>query len=288
VDIVPFKTCTYDCIYCQLGRTTRKTTRRDSFAPVEEVVRELRDALKRVPRPDYITISGSGEPTLHSNLAELVARIKEATDVPVAILTNGSLFFRSDVREACRFADLVIPSLDAGDESMFHYVNRPHESLSCDEVVQGLVDFRNGFDREIWLEVFLLGGATATPAEVLKIKEHVDRIKPNRIQVNTVVRPPSEEFAFPAGKGELASLCKLFGERSEVIESFIHHHRTEEFKVCREDILAVVTRRPCSIDDISSGLMMNKNEVLKYLNDLVSHGLVKYTYQNGDLYYTKG
>lgn len=288
VDIVPFKTCTYDCIYCQLGRTTQKTVRRASFAPVPDVMRELKDALNRLPRPDYITISGSGEPTLHSNLGTLVGRIKEVTDIPVAILTNGSLLFKSDVRGACRQADLVLPSLDAGDESMFQYVNRPHESLSLEQVVQGLVQFREEHNKAIWLEVLFLGGVTGMPAEALKIKKHVDRIGPDKIQLNTVVRPPTEEFAFPVGEEELVSLCKLFGERTEVIAPYVDHRRTEEFEARREDVLALVARRPCSINDISRGLMMNNNEVLKCLNDLVSHGLVRHTYQSGDLYYMKG
>lgn len=287
VDIVPFKTCTYDCIYCQLGRTTRKTVRPASFAPVEKVIREVRDALEQVPRPDYVTLSGSGEPTLHSELGQIISRIKDVTDVPVAIITNGSLFFKSEVRDACRLADLVIPSLDAGDESMFQYVNRPHESLSFEQVCQGLVDFRQESTNEMWLEVLLLGGATATPAEALKIKEHVARIQPEKIYLNTVVRPASEEFALAGTPEELSRLCKLFGDRAEVIASFPDRHITQEFKARREDILALIARRPSSIDDISIGLMMNRGELLKVLNALVAEGVIEYTYRNGNVYYVK-
>lgn len=287
VDIVPFKICSYDCVYCQLGRTTQKTVRRASFVPIEDVIRELGNTLERIPRPDYVTISGSGEPTLHAELGELVARVKEITDVPVAILTNGSLLFKPEVREACREADLVIPSLDAGDDSMFRYVNRPHESLSFDRVVQGITEFRKEYDKEIRLEVFLLGGVTATPPEVLKIKECADRIQPDKIELNTVVRPAAEEFAFPVAAEELGRLCKLFGERAEVIASFTPHRQTEEFKARRDDIMALVARRPCSIEDIANGLMLNKNELLKYLSELVSRNVIRYTYRNGHVYYMK-
>ncbi len=288
VDIVPFKTCTYDCIYCQLGRTTQKTVRRASFAPVQEVVAELTDTLGQIPRPDYVSISGSGEPTLHAEIGELVARIKEITDVPVALLTNGSLFFIPEVREACRAADLVIPSLDAGDDSLFRYVNRPHESLSFDEVVNGLVEFRSEYSGQMWLEVFLLGGVTAVVHEVMKIKQHADRIKPDRIQLNTVVRPAAEEYAFPVAAEEMANLCKLLGEHAEVIPSFAPKPGSEESKALRDDILALVARRPCSVEDIANGLMMNRAHVLKYLDNLVSERLVTYTLRNRRVYYKKG
>lgn len=288
VDVIPFKTCTYDCIYCQLGRTTQKTVCRSPQAPVEDIVREVQDASKRVPRPDYVTISGSGEPTLHSELGEIISRVKSLTDVPVAIITNGSLLFQEEVRRACRMADLVVPSLDAGDEAMFQYVNRPHESLSFGEVVDGLAEFRGEYRGQMWLEVFLLGGVTAVADEVLKIKEHADRIKPDRIQLNTVVRPAAEEYAFPVAAEEMAKLCRLLGERAEVIAPFAPKSGGEESKALRDDILALVARRPCSVEDIANGLMMNRAHVLKHLDDLVSERLVTYTLRNRCVYYKKG
>jgi wyosine [tRNA(Phe)-imidazoG37] synthetase (radical SAM superfamily) len=288
VDIVPFKACTYDCIYCQLGRTTQKTVGRSPLAPVEDIIREVQDTLKRMPRPDYVTISGSGEPTLHSELGEIISRVKSLTDVPVAIITNGSLLFQEEVRKACVTADLVVPSLDAGDDAMFQYVNRPHESLSFGEVVNGLVEFRRGYSGQMWLEVFLLGGVTAVVDQVLKIKEHADRIRPDRIQLNTVVRPAAEEYAFPVAAEEMAKLCKLFGGGAEIIPSFSPKPGSEESGVLRDDILALVARRPCSVEDIANGLMMNRAHVLKHLDDLVSRRLVTYTLRNGRVYYKKG
>jgi wyosine [tRNA(Phe)-imidazoG37] synthetase (radical SAM superfamily) len=285
VDIVPFKTCTFDCIYCQLGRTTNKTVCRSPLAPVEDIVRDVRDALKRVPRPDYVTISGSGEPTLHSELGEIISRIKSLTDVPVAIITNGSLLFQEEVRKACDMAELIVPSLDAGDEAMFQYVNRPHESLSFADVVEGLVQFRREYRGEIWLEVFLLGGVTAVVREVMKIKEHADRIQPDRIQLNTVIRPAAEEYAFSVPAEEMAKLAGLLGERAEVIVPFVPRSDSEESTALRDDILALVARRPCSVEDIANGLMMNRAHVLKHLDELVSKRLVTYTLRDGRVYY---
>ncbi|NQT19895.1 MAG: radical SAM protein, partial [Planctomycetes bacterium] len=137
VDVVPLKTCSYDCIYCQLGNTTCKTVERKEWVPLDDVVLELKDRLSS--RPDYITLSGSGEPTLYSRVAELIDRIKVMTDVPVAVLTNGSLLWQEEVRRQLMKADLVIPSLDAGDEVMFRLVNRPHEDVSFERMLAGLV-----------------------------------------------------------------------------------------------------------------------------------------------------
>jgi len=147
IDFVPFKTCSYDCIYCQLGRTTAKTVDRKEYFPVEAVLNELKEKLKKVSPPDYITLSGSGEPTLHSRISDIISGIKEFSDIPVAVLTNGSLLWINEVRDAISGADLVIPSLDAGSEETFLRVNRPHSRIVFKEMVDGLCLFREGFCR---------------------------------------------------------------------------------------------------------------------------------------------
>ena len=136
VDLVPFKTCTYDCIYCQLGRTTNKTIERRQWVPMELVLEELEKKLDS--RPDYITLSGSGEPTLFTPLDKLIEGIRSLTDIPVAVLTNGSLLGSAEVRHKLAGADLVIPSLDAGNEVAFRLVNRPHEALAFERLLAGL------------------------------------------------------------------------------------------------------------------------------------------------------
>ena len=160
VDLVPFKTCSYDCIYCQLGRTSCKTVERKQWVPLDDVLAELKEKLST--RPDYITLSGSGEPTLFWRTGELIDRIKAMTDVPVAVLTNGSLLWCKDVRDQLTNADLVIPSLDAGDQSMFRAVNRPHEDISFERMLDGLIAFRKAFGGQYWLEIMLLAGHTAS------------------------------------------------------------------------------------------------------------------------------
>lgn len=164
IDVVPYKTCSYNCIYCQLGRTTCKTIERQERVGWELILDELRRSLDT--RPDYITFSGSGEPTLYAGLGELIERIKSVTSVPIAVLTNGSLLWRPDVRQDLQQADLVIPSLDAGDELHFQGVNRPHRSLSLEQVVEGLIAFRREFSGKYWLEVLVVAPWTSGRAQV--------------------------------------------------------------------------------------------------------------------------
>jgi len=148
IDIVPFKVCTLDCIYCQLGKTALTTIERKEYTPVESVLTELKEALAEGLQADYITIAGSGEPTLNSRLGELIDGLKNLTNIPVAVLTNGTLFYREDVRVDCSRADVIMPSLDAGDEHTFQRINRPNSVISIEKLISGagsLFDRRNKY-----------------------------------------------------------------------------------------------------------------------------------------------
>ena len=284
VDLVPYKTCTYDCIYCQLGPTTCKTVERKEWVPLDEVIAELEEKL--AGNPDYVTLSGSGEPTLFSRLDELIGRIKSITDVPVAVLTNGSLLWREDVRRQLRDADLVIPSLDAGDQKMFELVNRPHVGIPFGLMLEGLIDFRREFRGEYWLEVFAVGDRdTDMAAELARVAKHVARIKPNRVQLNTITRPAAEEYAVGAAAEELPKLAAIFNPPAEVIAEFRGVHQESEFVAGRNEVLDLLRRRPCSIDDIAGGLDMHLNEVVKYVEELAAENLLEKTLVSGKLYY---
>jgi wyosine [tRNA(Phe)-imidazoG37] synthetase (radical SAM superfamily) len=283
VDLVPYKTCTYDCIYCQLGRTTDKTVERKERLRWEPVLDQIKQKLQS--RPDYITLSGSGEPTLHARLGELIERIKTITRIPVAVLTNGSLLWRADVRRELREADLVIPSLDAGDELRFRHINRPADSISFSQVVDGLVAFRREFDGQYWLEVFLLAGYTSTETEVRKIAALVRRINPDRVHLNTVTRPPAESFAAPVARERLARLAGLFEPRAEVIADYAQAAPQEQAGVGAKDILEMLRRRPCSVSDITLALGLCANEVLKQLEVLSRQKLIERSIGRQGVYY---
>ena len=283
VDLVGFKTCTYDCIYCQLGRTTNRTIERRQWVPLDDVLAELEKKL--TANPDYITLSGSGEPTLYSRLDELIEGIRSITDTPIAVLTNGSLFGDHAVRAQLMNADLVIPSLDAGHEAMFRAVNRPHDNISFDRMFEGLIEFRREFRGQYWLEVLLLAGRNAIAAEVEKLAYCVRLIKPDRVQLNTVTRPPAEDYAASVQRPRLNELAEMFDPHAEVIADFRGLYKHSEFAAGREGVADLLRRRPCSIEDLADGLGMHRNEVVKYVEELTGRKLLEQLLVDGKLYY---
>ena len=242
---------------------------------MDEVVAELKAALSS--RPDYITLSGSGEPTLYSRTGELIDSIKTMTDVPIAVLTNGSLLWQPAVRSQLMGADLVIPSLDAGDGPMFQAVNRPHPEITFEQMLQGLIAFRNEYRGQYWLEVFLVAGHNEADAEVRRIAECVGRIRPHRVQLNTVTRPPAEDRALAVDRRRLEALAAAFDPPAEVIADFqaVALSQRREFAAGREAILELLRRRPCSLQQVADGLGMHLNEVVKIIEGLRAEELLE-------------
>ena len=283
VDLVPYKTCTYDCIYCQLGKTDNKTPERKEWVPLAEVLGQIRENLKH--QPDYITLSGSGEPTLYSKLGQLLRGIKQMTDIPVAVLTNGSLLWQPQVRSELQQADLVMPSLDAGSIQKFRYVNRPCDGIEFEKMVQGLIQFREEYSGKYWLEVLIMAGITTPESEIRKMAEYIKQIRPDRVLVNTVARPPVEEYAEPVPERQLKALALQLSENAEVIADYTGVHQKKEFTAQRSDVLEMLHRRPCTVEDISSGLEIHRNEAVKYIEELLHRGLIKKRIQNRQTYY---
>ena len=286
IDLAPFKKCTYDCIYCQLGRTTDKTVEPKTYATSDAICSELERKLSFGLPPDYISLAGSGEPTLNAGIGELIDKIKAMTNIPVAVLTNGSLLWRDGVRAALMAADLVLPSLDAGDEAMFQYVNRPHPDISFDKMIDGLSDFVRLYQGPVWLEVFLLAGVTAIPGEIGKIDALLRKIRPARVQLNTVTRPPAEAFACPVSEEQMKSLKGMFSQTVEIISRHVpaesSNLRTGQSAA---DILSLLRRRPCTLEGVSSGLAMQPSEALKQLDELCRSGAVKVVQTHEGLFY---
>jgi len=259
---------------------------RQEYFPVDAVLKEIEEKLKKVSSPDYITLSGSGEPTLHSRISDIISGIKKFSDIPVAVLTNGSLFWIDEVRDAVSGADLIIPSLDAGSEETFLRVNRPHGGILFKEMVEGLHSLREEFMGPVWLEVFITGGVTDTEDEVSKIKNLVDYIAPELVQLNTTVRTPAEEFAGLVNREKMEEISAFFGRNCEVIADYAKVHSLGEFSSTREDVLELVKLRPCSIDDISAGLGLHRNEVVKYVQELVDKKLISMERRHGKRLYS--
>ena len=276
VDIIPPKICSYNCIYCQLGCTTIQTVRREEYIPSAEVLEEVEKKLKEKRKPSYISLAGSGEPTLNSGIGSIIKGIKELTDIPVTVLTNGSLLWMDEVKEDLMGADIVLPSLDAGDAPNFRYVNRPHRRISYTAMVRGIADFTRSFPGRVWLEVFLMGGITDTPAEVRKIAGKAKMISPDLIQLNTVCRPPAEHFSMAVPYDSMLQLRSLFSGKAEIISRAGPAELVGELldEARGEDILDMISRRPCTSEDVSTGLGIHLAEAVKHLQELVNSGRV--------------
>lgn len=285
IDLVPFKVCSYDCIYCQLGRTTKRTIERADFFRLDEILWEVDGAMESGPGQDVITLSGSGEPTLYSRLGELIPALKKRTGLPLAVLTNGSLLWDPQVREDLSEADLILPSLDAGDERLFRYVNRPHPAIAFDRMIQGLVDFRKQYTGKLWLEVFLLAGVTAMEAEVKNIARIAQSISPDRVQLNTVTRPPAEGFAHPVPPERMELLAAAFGGTAEVLGAARKKPGPTTRSTTEARILELIRRRPCALEDIAGGLGIHPLEALKLAESLVKSGQASATCHGTETFY---
>jgi wyosine [tRNA(Phe)-imidazoG37] synthetase (radical SAM superfamily) len=285
IDIVPFKICSQDCIYCELGPTTEKSIERKDYAPIEDILAELKERLAEGLSVDFITITGSGEPTLNSRLGELVEKIKKITKIPVAILTNGTLFYRQDVRADCAKADVVVPSLDAGDEGVFEKINRPHPDINIEKLILGLCSFRDEYHGQIWLEVFLVEGVNTGVEQIAEIKEAIKRIRPDKIQLNTAVRPTAEAGIERVKPERLADIAKELGENCEVVTDFSAARRHKKAQSKAEYVLSMLKRRPCSIEDICSGLGISREEAQKYIVQFEQQGVIDSEIKNGIIFF---
>jgi len=288
VDIVPMKVCTLDCVYCQLGRTTEKSTVRREFVDIDAVIAEVKSRLAEGVRTDYITIGGSGEPTLNSRLGDLIDGLHKVTEVPIAVLTNGTLFYRDDVRAECARADVVIPSLDAGDAAAFEVVNRPARDISIEKLVSGLSAFRDEFAGQIWLEVFIVPGVNTSPEQVRKMKELAERMRPDKIQLNTAVRPPAEKSVEPASYEVLAVIAREMGGNCEVIADVPMGCCNRQSPEVTADVLSMLKRRPCSVQDLCTGLGITTEEAVKQVADLRNQGLIVAEPRGDTVYFRAG
>jgi wyosine [tRNA(Phe)-imidazoG37] synthetase (radical SAM superfamily) len=288
VDIVPYKTCSLNCIYCQLGRTPRQTTQRGRFFPAEEILAQVRKAIAQTRQIDCITFSGSGEPTLNAEIGRLIREIKKISSLPVVVLTNSSLLTRKSVRRALRVADIVVPSLDAATESGFKKVNRPISSLTVQKVIRGLEDFRQEFRGQIWLEVMLVRGINDSSADIAALKKAIARIHPDKVQLNTVVRPPAENWARPLSRTDLEKVRKELGPAAEVVADFKKKAVSRTQPGLRQAILAMIRRRPVTLKDMTASLGRSSGEIRREIDTLLRWGRIQRSRHKRNVYYQPG
>jgi wyosine [tRNA(Phe)-imidazoG37] synthetase (radical SAM superfamily) len=284
IDLTPHKTCSMDCVFCQLGRTPEKTLERKAYVHTDDVIDEINHWLLTGGSADYLTLSGSGEPTLHAEFGRVLAHLRRQP-IPSVLLTNGTLFNRPEVREAAALAHVVKVSLSAWDQKSFEWVNRPHHQLEFATLVDGLKAFRKAFGGQLWLEVFLLSGINAMTRDVLKIARLSKELKPDRIHLNTIARPPAEDFAAAVPMARLVELAALFDPPAHIAAAF-NGPPSKTIKANEATVLAMLKRRPCTIKQIESAFGMHINEVSKYLGRLMEKNQVHADRKNTEVYYT--
>lgn len=288
VDLVPKKVCSLDCVYCEVGKTTKLTLDQQEYIKYNKVKEELSHYFKHNPDPDYITFSGSGEPTLNSAIGEILQFIKqEKPSIPVAVLTNGTLLSDKKVRQSILKADVVLPSLDAATAEVFNKINRPSNDLNINTYLQGLIDFRKEYKGKIWLEIFILPGYNDTKEELLALKNAITNIKANAIQLNTLDRPGTVSNLRGATKPALEKIAKDWGfDNIEIIHASQERRDIQSFRSDIENtILETIARRPCTLDDLCKILGLHINEINKYLDVLEAEKKIKSIEQERGCFY---
>jgi wyosine [tRNA(Phe)-imidazoG37] synthetase (radical SAM superfamily) len=289
VDLVPKKVCSLDCVYCEVGKTTKLTLERREYIPFDKIIKELTDYFKVAsPSPDYITFSGSGEPTLNSRIGDIIQFIKtNKPNIPIAVLTNGTLFNDKNVRSALLNADVVLPSLDAATDAVFRKIDRPENTINIEEYIEGLISFRNEYKRKIWLEVFLLSGYNDHDAELNEIRKAIIKIRPDSVQLNSLDRPGTLPNLKSLTRRELQRVADFLNlDNIEIIAAFPQRKNIPSYRTDKETvIMETISRRPSTLDDIASILGMHVNEINKYLDVLEAENKVESVRQERGLFY---
>ena len=288
VDLVPHKVCSLNCIYCECGSTTKLTTERLEYVPYDKVISELKNFMSNNPAPDYITFSGSGEPTLNSRIGEVVDFIKQNyPDISLALLTNGTLLNNKEVRKEILKTDLVLPSLDAASDIAFQKINRPFNTLQVEDYINGLVQFRNEYSGKIWLEVLIIPGYNDDKENLIKLKEAFLKIKPDSIQLNTLDRPGIIDGLRAMSRQELQDIVDFWNlDNVEIIAAAPERKDIKSYRSDTESaILETIFRRPCTLDDLTKILGLHINEINKYLDVLEADKKIESVRQERGLFY---
>ncbi len=280
VSIIPPKACSYSCVYCQLGSTNQLRYKRESFFLKKRILDEIVNH-PALPITEYITFVGDGEPTLSLDLGWLINETKRLTQQNIAVITNGSLLYRADVREDLKSADVVLPSLDAGSEDVFKKINRPHGKIRFDAMLQGLIDFRRQYTGQIWLEVMLVKDVNDTVRALNDLKKIIAQVNPHRIYIMTPVRPPAEDWAEPSSPDKIIRAQEILG--TEQVFSLMEEgeFNTNSFTDAATAIMEIGTRHPLRFEQAHA--IEDKMGQSGIVSQMIKEGkLVPVSYQRTD------
>jgi wyosine [tRNA(Phe)-imidazoG37] synthetase (radical SAM superfamily) len=288
VDPIVFKTCNWNCVYCQLGRSTPMSRERKEYVPASDVVAEIRQALAAhgPGEIDWITFGGSGEPTLHTGIGTMIRAVKEMTEIPVAVLTNGSLLYLPEVQVDLMAADAVLPTLDAGSEEVYQHVNRPRPELVFERLVGGLQSFRRVYGGKLWVEVMLVKGLNDGEEALHDLAAALARIHPDEVHVNRPVRPPAEAWVSPPDEEALAHAAAVLGRGARVVRGGGEVLDLSGHGDLHEAVVEILARHPMSTDELTQALgRWTPGEVDAALTRLVETGRVRTVERIGRTYW---
>jgi wyosine [tRNA(Phe)-imidazoG37] synthetase (radical SAM superfamily) len=275
IDTIPLKTCNWNCVYCQLGRTVPLTNERKEYYPSEDILAEVKAALDshQPGEIDWVTFVGSGEPTLHSGIGRLIREVKAFTSLPIAVITNGSLLYLPDVRRDLAQADVVMPSLDAGTAVLYRQINRPHPEVTFDRLLNGLIAFRQEYNGKIWIEVMLVQGLNDTEKTLQEIAAVLHRIRPDEVHINLPSRPPAETWVRPSDEEGLMRARAILGDMAVVVHPVEGEFDLSGFDTAVDAIIAIITRHPMRQEELERTLARwTPDRVQEALADLEAGG----------------
>jgi len=286
VNLTPKKLCTFNCVYCQLGDTTKKTIKRFFYVDPVELKKELTKIVNRNPKIDYISISGSGEPTLHKGLDKIIDTIRETTNnkYRVCVITNSSLLYKKEVRKELEKADLIIPSLDAATEESFSRIDKPHKQITLKKIVDGLINLRKEFKGKIWLEIMILGGINDSLKEAGIFKKLVAKIKPDKVQLNLPIRPSGASIALPDYE-RVKKIKKIIGKKCEIVSSFYKDAQNNFSKSVQSDIMKYLNIRPATMRDLEKSVGIEKGTLARQIKRMLDLGLIIKKIYNRKVYF---
>ena len=284
IDPLPLKTCNWNCVYCQLGRTVPLTNERREYVPAEEILLEVDQALRSRASGeiDWVTFVGSGEPTLHRRLGGMIRRVKAMTTLPVAVITNGSLLYLPEVRAELMAADAILPTLDAGAADLYRQINRPHPDVTFDRLVDGLVAFRDEYRGGLWVEVMLVRGLNDSLQALEDIAKILRRVRPDAVHINLPTRPPCETWAQPTGEEGLTRALSIFGDIAEVVHAAEGGFDLSGYDDVVDAVVSIITRHPMRLEELERALeRWSPGQVRLALADLKASGKAQVVERNG-------
>ena len=292
VDLVKPKTCPLDCVYCESGATTKLTTVRREYVPFDEVIAELDAVLAQHPKLDFVTFSGSGEPTLNSRIGDVVSFVKtKYPEYPLCLLTNAMLFGDAKLLAEIAPVDLVGPSLDGSDAGEFLKINRPAAVFDFDKFVADLTRYTLNTKSRVNLELFIVPGINDSDASIARFVELVKKMRLDLVQLNTLDRPGTEKSVVPSSPENTGRFIAALSPVVPVEAVGVFRYRAPRPGAAftasegQRRILDLITRRPATLPDLALALGQPESEVNKLLDDLFAAGKIGIEKQRRGTFY---